>query len=113
VDCINKVINLVDPKKQTFNEDNLLKIQHDISRFMVKVFPNDVDLQTAWSCKISVINHFKELENDFDGGIYLILIIYCLVQDIPMYSSEQHCIPFRINLRSWIKNGEIPLHSFV
>jgi hypothetical protein len=113
VDCLAKLIFVVDPKKRIFNPDKLVEIQLNVSKLLSKVFPNDYDMQIQWNSELCKINYFKALENDFDGGIYLILMVYFLIQDVPMYFSESDCLASRINLASWIKIREIPLHSFV
>lgn len=73
----------------------------------------DID-STNWKFEFfpsTIINQqtiFPPLTNHNDSGIYILLVIYLLSADIPLYFNESDLLPFKKNVVLWVKKGRIP-----
>lgn len=67
------------------------------------------DGAAVWPCRRLPTTLFYPQQNDFDSGVYVVTILYFIVQECAAYFSEHDMVRLRSTYAYWLLNEELPL----
>jgi len=115
VDIPLKKIFYIDPKLDinSLSIDDNNRVENLMETFEIALNPflsrTITTYEENWECEIYPHINFSFLQNDFDSGVYIAVIIYFLVQDCPLTFQESDMSTFRENYAYWILNESLPM----
>jgi hypothetical protein len=122
VDISKFLINLLLPSSSVWlvSMEQIQEVKLNTLKCVGHLFPPGVLLLPPvnnWACTQNQGAHFELLQmnsHHHDECIYLLIMIYFLEENLPLYFSPTDCNAFRINLTFWMlrNDGKFPYHSY-
>ena len=107
LDCSAKSIFFVSSSGQNGIADaELWRYRTGLARFVARHFGIGYD---AWPWNPCPGLFIEPLENDFDGGIYVMILLYSLAHGSPAVIRTSYIEQYRRNIAYWIMNEQLPI----
>ena len=114
VDFTKKQLYYIDPKCEVVDHvtDRAKEVSVLLNTFLNRHIEDDDDLlrHGPWKISNSIEKmHFPRLQNDFDSGMYVFLIMYFCVFECPVVFDHDDIICMRKQLAYWILKEYLPM----
>ena len=114
VDFAKKQLYYIDPKSEDvdFVTDRAKEVCVLLNRFLDYHIQDEDDLRSSgwWEIANSIEKmHFPRLQNDFDSGMYVFLLMYFSVFECPVVFDHDDIICMRKQLAYWILKEYLPM----
>jgi hypothetical protein len=67
-----------------------------------------MDPEHDYEYEVYPYQYYEALENDFDSVVYLVIIIYFLVLEMPIYFTTDQVPALRKKVAFWMLNEQLP-----
>jgi hypothetical protein len=107
LDCSAKQICYVCPNIDSpFNIERLQAYEEGLRSFTAVKFGAD---NAMWPCVPCPDSYLEPIENDFDGGIYAMILLYTLAHGSPIVIKTDYLERYRRNIAYWILSEQLPI----
>jgi len=106
-------IYFLDPRNPNRNNDeeivNCCSKVADLLRYL-RITDRDNNVIQDWTVTRYPFQYYQSYDsNGFNGGLYILIILYFIVYDSPIYFSEHQLQNFRRKFCYWVLKGKLPI----